>query len=51
LPTSTPVVRPLAVKITLPRAAAMARVVRVKDGHINRAGFTAYFMAKTARTR
>jgi hypothetical protein len=32
-------------------AAAMARVVGVEDGHISRAGFTAYFTAKTARTR
>jgi hypothetical protein len=51
LPTSTPVVRPLAVKIIPPRAAAMARVVGVEDGHSSRAGFTAYFTAKTARTR
>jgi hypothetical protein len=29
----------------------MARVVGVEDGHNNRAGFTAYFTVKTARTR
>jgi hypothetical protein len=29
----------------------MARVVGVEDGHSSRAGFTAYFTAKTARTR
>jgi hypothetical protein len=29
----------------------MARVVGVEDGHNSRAGFTAYFMEKTARTR
>jgi hypothetical protein len=51
LPTSTPLVRPLAVKIIPPRAAAMARVVGVEDGHSSRAGFIAYFTAKTARTR
>jgi hypothetical protein len=51
LPTSTPLARPLAVKITPPRAEAMARVVRVEDGHNSRAGFTAYFTAKIARTR
>jgi hypothetical protein len=51
LPTSTPLVRPLAVKIITPRATAMARVVGVEDGHSSRVGFTAYFTAKTARTR
>jgi hypothetical protein len=51
LPTSTPLVRLLAVKIIPPRAAAMARVVGVEDGHNSRAGFTAYFTAKAARTR
>jgi hypothetical protein len=34
-----------------PRAATMARVVGVEYGHSSRAGFTAYFTAKTARTR
>jgi hypothetical protein len=29
----------------------MARLVGIKDGHNNRAGFTAYFTVKTARTR
>jgi hypothetical protein len=29
----------------------MARVVGAEDGHISRAGFTAYFTVKTARTR
>jgi hypothetical protein len=51
LPTSTPLVRPCAVKIIPPRAAAMALVVGAEDGRSSRAGFTAYFMAKTARTR
>jgi hypothetical protein len=51
LPTSTPLVRPLAFKIIPPRAVAMARVVGVEDGHSNRADFTAYFTAKTAHTQ
>jgi hypothetical protein len=34
-----------------PRAAAMARVVGVEDGHSSCASFTAYFTAKTAHTR
>jgi hypothetical protein len=51
LPTSTPPVRPLDVKIIPPRATTMACVVGVEDGHNSRVGFTAYFMAKTARTR
>jgi hypothetical protein len=51
LPTSTPLARPLAVRNIPLMAAAMARVVEVEDGHNNRAGFTAYFTAKTARTR
>jgi hypothetical protein len=51
LPTSTPLVRPLVVEIIPPRAAAMARVVGVEDGHSSRAGFTSYFTVKTVRTR
>ena len=50
-PTSTPLVRPLAVKIIPPRAATMARVVGVEDRHSSRADFTACFTVKTARTR
>jgi hypothetical protein len=34
-----------------PRAATMARVVGVEDGHNSRADFTTCFTAKTARTR
>jgi hypothetical protein len=51
LPTSTPLVRPLAVKIIPPRAAAMALVVEAEDGRNSRADFTVCFMAKTARTQ
>jgi hypothetical protein len=51
LPTSIPLARPLAVKIIPPKAATMARVVGVEDGHSSCAGFTAYFTVKTARTR
>jgi hypothetical protein len=51
LPTNTPLVRPLAVKIIPPRAAAMALVVGAEDGRSSRADFTACFMAKTARTQ
>jgi hypothetical protein len=51
LPTSTPPVRPLAVKIIPPRAVAMARVVRAEDGRSSRADFTACFTAKTACTQ
>jgi hypothetical protein len=51
LPTSTPPVRPLAVKIIPPRAVAMARMVGAEDGHSSRVDFTAYFMVKTACTQ
>jgi hypothetical protein len=51
LPTSTPLVRPHAVKIIPPRATTMTLVVGAEDGHSSRAGFTACFTAKTARTR
>jgi hypothetical protein len=51
LPTSTPPVRPLTVKIIPPRAAAMARVVGAGDRRNSRADFTAYFTARTARTQ
>jgi hypothetical protein len=51
LPTSTLQVRPPAVKIIPPRAAVMARVVGVEDGHNSRAEFIACFTAKTVRTR
>jgi hypothetical protein len=51
LPTSTPPVKPLAVKIIPPRVAAMACVVGAGDGCNSRADFTACFTAKTARTQ
>jgi hypothetical protein len=51
LPTSTPLVRPLAVKIIPPRATAMAPVVGAEDGCSSRVDFTACFTAKTARTQ
>jgi hypothetical protein len=51
LPTSTPLVRPLAVKIIPPRAATMALVVGAQDGCSSRAVFTACFTAKTACTQ
>jgi hypothetical protein len=50
LPTSTPPVSPLAVKIIPPRAAAMALVVGAEDGRSSRANFIAYFTTKTVRT-
>jgi hypothetical protein len=51
LPTSTPLVRPRAVKIIPPRATATALVVGAEDGRSSHAGFTAYFTVKTACTR
>jgi hypothetical protein len=51
LPTSTLPVRPLAVKIIPPRAAAMALLVGAEDGRNNRAYFTVCFTVKTARTQ
>jgi hypothetical protein len=51
LSTSTPLVRPLAVKIIPPRVVAMALVIRTEDGRSSRADFTTCFMAKTARTQ
>jgi hypothetical protein len=51
LPTSTPLVRPLAAKITPPRAATMELVVGAEDGHSSRADFTACSTTKTACTQ
>jgi hypothetical protein len=51
LPTSTPPVRPLAVKIIPPRATAMTRVVGAEDGRSSCTDFTACFTVKTARTQ
>jgi hypothetical protein len=51
LPTSTPQVRPLAVKIIPPRAVAVAPMVGAKDGRSSRADFTACSTVKTAHTQ
>ena len=50
LPTSTPLVRPLAVKIIPPRATTVAPVVGAEDGRSSRADFTACSTVKTAPT-
>jgi hypothetical protein len=49
LPTSTPPVRPLAVKIIPHRDAVMAPVVGAEDGRSSHTDFTACFMVKTVR--
>jgi hypothetical protein len=51
LPTSTPLVRPLAAKIIPPRAAVTEPVVGAEDEHNSRAVSTACFTAKTVRTQ
>jgi hypothetical protein len=51
LPTSTPLVRPLAAKIIPHRAAAEGPAAEAEDGRSNRANFTACSTAKTARTQ
>jgi hypothetical protein len=51
LPTSTPQVRPLAVKIIPPRDAAAAPMVGAEDGRSSRADFTTCSTARTAHTQ
>jgi hypothetical protein len=50
LPTSTPLVRPLAARSIPPRAAETELVVGARDVRSSSADFTAYSTAKTART-
>jgi hypothetical protein len=51
LPTSTPLVTPLAARNIPPRAAEMELAVGAGDAHSRRADSTVFFTAKTAPTK